>query len=260
GRRLVAGRQRGVLAALAVALALAMPLAIRAAGIVPLNVQFFLGDRLRQSGHLLLLELILVVPLMLAGAAVGVALMDDPERIAGHYAANLLGSGAGAAAGVVLLGALTVPQAAAVLAAGAYLAGLILLPWRRAGAVIAALACGVALAGVEILLPWTPPVSQYKTLPLLSRAGAETIHRDSGALGRIDVLSGDVVHDVPAGFSLVCPEPIPPHVLILLDGEPLGAVYATRSAGDFAFLDHTTWALPYRLLKAPSVLILGAGG
>ena len=260
GRRLVAGRRRGVLAGLAVALALAMPLAARAAGVVPLNVQFFLGGLLRQSGHLLLLELIFVVPLMLAGAAVGVALMDDPERIAGHYAANLLGSGAGAAAGVALLGALTVPQAAAVLAAGAYLAGLILLPWRRAGAVVAALACGVALAGIEILLPWTPPVSQYKALPLLSRAGAETIHRASGPLGRIDVLSGDVVHYVPAGLSLVCPEPIPPHVLILLDGEPLGAVCAARSPGDFAFLDHTTWALPYRLLEAPSVLILGAGG
>ena len=260
GRRLVAGRRRGVLAGLAVALALAVPLAIRGAELVPLNVQFLVGSLLRQSGNLLLVELVFVVPLMLAGAAVGVALMDEPERIAGHYAANLLGSGAGAAAAVALLSVLTVPQTAVVLAAGAYLAALILLPWRRVGAVVAALACGAALVGVEVLLPWSPSVSQYKALSMLRLAGAETIHQASGPLGRIDVLSGEGVHDVPAGFSLVCPEQIPPHVLILLDGEPVGPVYATRSFRDFAFLDHTTWALPYRLLKSPSVLILGAGG
>ncbi|MDY7009315.1 MAG: hypothetical protein SVV80_00985 [Planctomycetota bacterium] len=256
----VSPRRRGVLVALAVMLAVAIPLALRATEYVPLNVQAFTRNLLDQAGNFVLIELILTIPMFLAGAAVGVTLMDDPERIGGHYAANLLGSGAGAAGAVALLTVSTVPHAMTVLAAIACLAGLILLPWRRLGAVGAALSGVAALAAVQLLLPWEPSMSQYKTLPLLEWSGAETIHSRWGPLGRIDVLAGGAVHYVPAGFSPVCEEEIPPHVLIILDGDNSTGVFQTRSPAEFAFLDYTTAALPYHLAKCSSVLVLGGGG
>ncbi len=259
-RRVVLQRRRGVLVALAVMLALAIPLALRAAECVPLNVQAFTRDFLGQAGNFILIELIFAAPMFLAGAAVGVALMDEPERIPGHYAANLLGSGAGACGAVALLSAMSVPDAMVLLSATAFLAGLILLPWRRVVPVVAALSGGAILAAVQLLLPWEPSMSQYKTLPLLEWSGAETICRRWGPLGRIDVVAGGAVHDVPPGYSLASPATIPPHVLIITDGDKAAGVFQVQSPEEFAFLDYTTAALPYRLVKRPSVLILGAGG
>lgn len=259
-RPVVLPRRRGVLVGLAVMLAVAIPLSLRAAEHVPLNVQAFTRNLLDQAGNFVLIELILTIPMFLAGAAVGVTLMDEPERIPGHYAANMVGSGAGAGGAVALLTVMTVPEAMTVLAATACLAGLILLPWRRLGAVLAALSGVAVLAAVQLLLPWEPSMSQYKTLPLLEWSGAKTIHRSWGPLGRIDVLAGGAVHYVPAGFSPVCEEEIPPHVLIILDGDSSTGVFQTRSPAEFAFLDYTTAALPYRLAKCSSVLVLGAGG
>ena len=260
-RKLVLPRRREVLAGLAICLSLAIPLTVRLAELVPLNVQFFTRDWLAQAGNLALIELAFAGAMFLAGAAVGVALMDDPSRVAGHYAANLVGSGLGALGAVALLSMVTTAQAVTVLATGAYAAGLVLLPWRKAGAVVVCLVAGAALATGVALRPWHPSVSQYKALSLLQETqGFQTVHRASGPMGRLDVVAGEEVHYVPAGLSLRCPHEIPPQALLVLDGDGAGAVLRTGSRDEFAFMDYTTWALPYRLGPVRSVLILGAGG
>ena len=259
-RGLVKRRRAGVLAGLAVALALAIPLSLRLAELVPLNVRFFTRDLLGQGGWFVLIELIFALPMFLGGAAIGVSLMDEPRCVSGHYAASLVGSGVGAAGVVALLSIATPAETAVVLAVAAYVAGLILLPWRWYAAVGAA-AAGVVFVVGQVLAPWQPSMSQYKDLAQLQRMpDTRTIHREWGPLGRIDVVAGEAVHYVPPGFSLAAGLEAPAHVLLLADGDAAGAVFDVRSRDGFAFLDDTTWALPYRLARVRSVLVLGAGG
>ena len=260
GRRGAAAR-RGILCAAALALAVAIGGAVRLADRVDLNVQFLTWD-LAQAGRLLAVELIFFVPMLLGGLAVGAALLDEPKRVSGHYAASLIGSGAGAVMGIALLEWMSLPAAMAALSAGALLAGAVVVPWRRpAGAVGAVAAAGAAVA-IHLLLPWAPVVSQYKTLSnALRMPGTEVLARRSGPLGRIDVVAGPAIHPVPAGMSVACPAAVPPAALIVTDGDRAGTLYQTSGQGkDFAFLDWTTSALPYKLLAKPAVLVLGAGG
>jgi len=259
-RRFAAPRRRGVLVACALLLAVSIPLAVRAAELVGLDAQFLAWDLRGQIGRLVQIELIYLVPLLLAGLAVGTALLDDPQRIGGHYAANLIGAGAGALAGVLLLENLSLPATVTVLAAGGWAGALLTLPWRRPAAVVAAVAVAAALAAVHLLMPWTPAMSdqkslvQYKLMP-----GTRTVARAEGAAGRVEAVAGPAVHYAP-GLSLNCPKPIPPQAVLTVDGDPAGAVFGAEKPADYAFLDWTTLAAPYSVLKKPAVLILGAGG
>jgi len=253
-------RARGTLWALAVALAAAILLSLRAGQAVPLNVRFFAWDR-GQIWNLLGVELIFLAPLLLCGTIVGTALMDAPERIGGHYAANLVGSGVGGALPALLLGPLTTEQVMGVLVWLAYLAALLLLPWRRRGWVLASAGAGLALVAMQCFWPWSPGMSQYKLLPQLRlRGDVETLHRSESLLGRVEVVAGPSIHYVPPGRSLNAPDPVPEAALILIDGDPAGPVYNVRSAEGFGFLDWTLSAVAYRLLERPRTLILGADG
>jgi len=263
--RLVRPRRQMVLFITAMLLALAVALSIRAAERVPLDVQFLAWGLGGQLGYLVLLELIFLVPMLLAGTAVGVVLMDAPARLPGHYAANLVGSGVGALAAIRLLESLPLPAIMAALAGACWLAGAASLP-RRRGAVALAATVGMLLLAVHYLLPWAPSMSTAKMLVQLKlMPGTKTIARAAGPLGTIEVVAGPAIHFAPA-LSLSCPEPIPPHAVLTIDGEAAGAIYDARGPAGaflvdaFAFMDWTTAAAPYAALDRPTVLVLGAGG
>jgi len=292
-RSAIRRRLQGTLCAASLLLGLAVLGAVRGADLVPLSVQRINWD-LAQIANLVGVEMIFLVPMLLAGIGVGASLMDAPERVSGHYAANLIGSGAGAAAAVVMMELLPLPQGITALAAAALLAGLVVAPWRRPAAVAAAVVTAAVGAAICWGLPWRPPLSQYKALAIARRVpGTETVARAEGPLGRVDVLAGPAIHHVPAGLSLSCPEPLPDAALMTVDGDQASAVWRapvpspatapapgapapapttgppplvtgttapTATGEPFAFLDWTTAALPYRLLDKPAVLVLGAGG
>ena len=65
--------------------------------LVPLDVGF-LAWSFSQICNVFLIELLMLLPFLFAAGAIGVVLMDRPNRIGGHYAANLFGSGLGAVA------------------------------------------------------------------------------------------------------------------------------------------------------------------
>ena len=101
-RRRILVRPRAWLAGLTLLFSLSILLLPRAAGRVPLDVHF-LAWSFAELGHVLVVELLMFVVFFLAGAVVGIALMDSPDRINGHYAANLAGSGLGAVLAVILI-------------------------------------------------------------------------------------------------------------------------------------------------------------
>ena len=255
--RRVRGRERAAACVLALGFGASIPLSVRAAGAVPLNVQFLSWD-LGEVGHVLALEAVLLVPFFWGAGVVGLALMDRPERLPGHYAANLAGSGAGGLAAVGLMHLVSTRWLLAATAGTALAAAAVLVPWKRAWA--AAAPALLAAAALVLLVPYRAEMSEYKMLPqLLDMPGTEVLYETEGPMGRLDVVAGPATHYAP-GLSLAYAGPIPPHALIVMDGDAASPVYDCPRRQDWAFLDWTTQAAPYHLRERPSVLVLGAGG
>ena len=258
-RSRVAPCARGVFTGLLLAASLSALPALWAVRAVPLDVHF-LAWSLGEAAGVLLVELCLFVPFLLAGTAIGVALMDLPDRLGGHYAANLIGSGVGALVALGLMHLLEPEAIVAVLSAAPLAGGAVIAPWRRAAWPGAVAACTIALGLAAWHSPREPAMSPYKTLPqALAMPGAEHLAHASGPLGRLDVVAAPALHYAP-GLSLQYDGPVPPHVLLLTDGDGAGPVYACGERSDWRFLDWTTWAAPFHLRSRPRVLLLGAGG
>jgi hypothetical protein len=255
----MAGRERGWMAGLSLALAASIPAAQWAWHRVPLDVQFLLWD-FGQIGHVLVIELVLFVPFLLAAGVIGLALMDRPERIGGHYAANLIGSGMGGVAAVLLMHLLRTEDLFTAMTAAAFLAGAAVVPWHRGAGPAAAIAVAAALVLMIRFLPQGPAMSPYKMLPqVLAMPGTRVVWQSEGPLGRLDVVAGPAVHFAP-GLSLQYTGPVPPHALLIVDGDATSPLYDCKSREDWTFVDYTTGAAPYHLRAGPVVLIIGAGG
>ena len=258
-QRRIRRRRRVWLCGLLLAFALSVPLSLYAQGQVQLDVQFLAWD-LSQAGRVAAMEFLLLVPFLLAGGVVGVALMDRPERIGGHYAANMVGSGLGAVLSVALMHVLTTSGLLTAVAATGFLAAAVIVPWRRLPGAIAAAAVGAVIVACLWMAPYRPGVSQYKMLSLVrNMPDSQVLHQAEGPLGRIDVVAGPAIHHAP-GLSLQYLADVPPHVLMILDGDQTSAVYDCRRREDWTFMDYTTSAGAYALRQRPSVCVVGAGG
>jgi len=238
--------RREALAGAALLFALTVPAARWLARGVPLDVQY-LSWNLGQAVYVGLLQVLLFVPFLFAGAVVGLALADEPRRIGGHYAANLVGSGLGAVAAVLLMHVVPVEDLFIVMAGVALAAGAVAMPWYRAGGVAAVLLAAVGLVHLVALAPREPLFSPYKMLPqALAMPGTRILYHDEGPLGRLDVVAGPALHYAP-GLSLQFTDPLPPQVLLMIDGDAAGAVYDCPDRDDWRFLDYTTAASAYHL-------------
>jgi hypothetical protein len=211
----------------------------------------------------------LSLPFLFAGSAVGSALASAGSRVSRVYAADMGGSGAGAAALPLLL-CLAPPEAVlSSLAAAGLLAAAIAWPRTAPGArrprpvAPALVAAAVALA-IASAFPWgrvAVEPSEYKGLSLaLQAGGSRVVARSSGPLRRLDVVRNErSPFRLAPGMSLLSQE-IPPEQLALFsDGELAGALAATDPKGA-AYLAWTTSALPYGMLTSPRVLVAGLGG
>jgi len=258
-RRRILAHHRICLSFLCVLFSLAVAATFTISQEVPLTVQFLAWDLWSQTLNLVIIELLMFLPFFFAGTMVGAALLDRPERISGHYAANLIGSGVGAIVSILLMHVISTSWLLMSMGLIGYLAGAILLPRRRVP-VIAAAIIGVAVVMLMLLMPDQPVMSEHKMLSQLKlMGGTEVICQTEGPLGRIDVVAGPVVHHAP-GLSLQYGDPLPSHVLLIVDGDGTSAVYDCGRRDDWAFLDHTTAALPHHVSVGTQVLIIGAGG
>ena len=232
-------------------------------------VSLWLGDRLDinliqmvwQPSILLklgLLEIALGMPFLFGGLFIGLALQDTPEKVPGHYAASFLGSGAG---GMIVLPALFLFEPRLLF----YSCGIVIL----AAALIyvrgkAKTACWIVsallLAAILSQVPRTSKISDDKDLPhILAMPGSTIITRKYSPQGLIEILAAPALHSAP-GLALNNVEPVPPQHYISVDAQIVGSIYKTSSPQDYAFLDHTTQALPYRLGRFNHALIINDSG
>ena len=215
-------------------------------------------------GWLLVIELVLAVPFFFAATGIGRALMVFRSRLSGVYAADLAGAGVGAAASVGVLYLVPAERALDLVCALGALAGALAV-WspRSRGRRALLLLCGavVVLAGFGVTGELR--ISPFKPLPQALRVkGAELVETRSGPLGMVSAVENrEVPFRSAPGLSLLAGAPVPEQVALFVDADgPIPIVRHDATSAPPAYLEDLTSALPYRLVKKPRVLVLGAGG
>jgi SAM-dependent methyltransferase len=208
---------------------------------------------------------LLVLPFFFGGSAIGLSFARAPHQLGRTYAFDLVGAGTGALGIVGLLFWLSPEGALRLVAALGFGAGaLACLGARRAPAVaLTAAALLVALWLPPGLTALHPHVSQYKGLSMaLQVPDARIIEERSSPLGLLTLVESPTIPFRHApGLSLNNLTEPPPQLGLFTDADSLTVI--TRFTGDLeplAYLDFTTTAAPYHLIREPETLILGAGG
>lgn len=255
------GKLRFWLSLLAFAAALSVLFSAWAVQIVPLDVHYLAWNPRAEWRHILEIELLMLLPFLSSGGFLGLVLMDGSDRIHGHYAANLVGSGAGALVSVLLMFYASTPGLLLFLAFLCYGAGAFLTEWKNPRAALACVAVGAVWSAAFWSFPSEIRFSPYKKLELERRKPqTEVIHTEEGPLGRIDVVRGNSIHDAPPGMSLQNPYSLPERTLVIVDGDQTHVVYAYEKKEDWRFLDYTTAAAPFALSEFSRVLTVDPGG
>jgi spermidine synthase len=249
-------------------LAVSMAAAFLLAQQVPLNPLEILWDR-RQWGYLGATYLILFLPFFWAASCTVLTFARFPERIPSLYRFDLLGAAVGSLGIIGLLSLCDPLTCLKILGIPAMIAAaLISLDGTSRGGRLRA----AAWLAAAVILPLAWPVevmklrlSEYKGLSAaLQVPGAEVVAERSGPLGWLTVVASPQVpfRYVP-GLSLTCGngEP-PPQLAVFTDGDGLSPIthYDPAKPQGLSYLDCTTSALPYHLLRQPRVLVIGAGG
>jgi len=248
--------------------ALSMPVCFRLGELIPLDVSFAPVNLAVNLGWWFLFWIIHLIPFLLAGTLVGLALMVG--RGEGHrlYAASLVGSAAGAWVTVFLMGWVPENLLAVPIALSVLFAGLVMAPaegWRAAWTYAAAIAvAGGGLAATLVIgseRAYPLNIDQYKTSAharrLVDQGGAELVRTLFGPRGRIDLYAGPSFHTL---LSLGSAANAPNMDMVLRDGFQVGALPLIDSPEQARFLNSTLAALPYKLLQPERVLILGDSG
>lgn len=230
---------------------------------LPFNPLELAWDRW-QIAWLSLQFLILSLPFVTAGSAIGMALTFRRQYLNRLYAFDLFGAGIGALLVLVLLMLLPTGPALVAISLLGILAGLVATwelrmatAWRWAGFIWMLL---ILIAGGL----WIRPIpSQFKDLSQARQVmGAGAIARVSGVQGELVALDNDQVpYRHAPGISLSLPARLPKQIALFHDGNHTGGV--TRFDGNLkslAFTASLSSALPYRLLDRPDVLVLEPGG
>jgi spermidine synthase len=262
-RQRVEPRFEFVFALSALAFSVSMLVAFAVGQRVPFNALEIVWDT-TQFLNLALLSLVFLVPFLFAAFCVGLALSCRSDQIHRIYFVDLIGAGCGAALVISLL-FLMPPQSALIVLAVLPAAGSILMShrWASRHPLSAAQVIWLAALAVATGAGWPGlHISPYKGLSqALQVVDANVIRQVSSPLGLITVVDSPTVpvrHAPGLSFGTLH---IPPQQLALFtDADSLSAI--TRYDGDteaIAYLGDTTASLPYQLLQAPTVLVLGSG-
>lgn len=242
---------------------------------VTMVVCFVLGQRVpfnalevvwnpRQFVYLAVVYLVFFVPFFFAACCIGLAFTFRRGYINRIYLFDLLGAGVGAIMIVGLLFLLLPQHVLLVLATLALLASAVigLLPKpRRALMATQSLVLILLLFGVT--QNWLDlRISEYKSMKqVLEVIDTRVLSESSSPLGLLTVVeSPEIPFRHAPGLSINTRFEPPEQLAVFTDGDGMSVI--TRYQGDIeklGYLGDVTAALPYAVLDAPKVLILGAG-
>ncbi len=246
-------------------LAFSLPICYAVAQLVPFET-FHLVTQHDQWAWLLLLYLILCIPFLLVSACITLAFFMRPAHVGRVYFVNLTGSGAGAVAVVGLLFFMS-PEQLPYLLSGILLLLAGLLSFSMSTRHRAIFVAGLCVA----LWAWAHSgvvpirISEYKVLSYtLQFPDANITANTQSPLSRIDLVRSKQIRETPGqlgNYPFSVRGPLPEQAGIFFDAGAVSAV--NRFDGDLdaiSYLDYTTPAAPYHMLREPHVLVIGAGG
>jgi hypothetical protein len=205
-----------------------------------------------------LLQLALGIPFFFGGIFIGLVLQDRPEHIPGHYAASFLGSGAGGLAVLPLL--YWFAPRLMIIGCGIVILATSLLYVQTKLKTGYWLFTAVLLTIIVWQIPHASRISDDKDLPqLLAMPESSIVAKRYSPQGKLELIEAPAFHAAP-GLALNNIEPVPPQRFITVDAQIVDTIYQTASPDDFAFLDQTTQALPYRLNHFDHALIVDDAG
>lgn len=244
----------------AILLGVALAVLPRLAIALPVTAHFIPGDLWLQVGRWTLFWLAALGPFLLGGALLGAALTTAGPRAGQVYAANLFGSGSGAAVAVLLVSRFAVEQWLWPSLGLACLAAF-LLRTGRARVVGVLLLVGFIVA-LEWQRPLRPAYEEFKYAArlqqLVSQGAAQRVAWRCDPHGYVELYESDLFHDLP---FLALTQPPPPMYSLAINGDPAGSLLRIDAAAEAEVMDATLMALPYRLLASPlSVLLIGETG
>ena len=221
----------------------------------------------RQFLRLIGIYVSLFVPFFCAANCICIVFIRFKDQIHRMYRFDLFGAGLGALLTVFMLFKFSPLTCLKILGAAAPFAGALLAlslyaSWSRRAAV------GLMLFGCMVPFIWpqdwvSPRISEYKALSHALRVpDTKIISEHFSPLGWLSVVQSPTIpFRYAPGLSLNCSMEPPSQLGIFTDGDAFSPI--TRYTGDrehITHLDCLSSALPYHLLEAPEVLILGAGG
>jgi len=230
----------------------------------------------RQAVILVAQYIVLSLPFLCSGAALGLLFSVDPQRVGRLYAVNLAGSALGCV--LALLAPAWVGSVGIVwlsMAMGGVAALGFVWPGRRAAIpfvmperIISGVA-GVLVAGGIALLLARPAaldvrLSPYKSLSYaLQFPGAQVVSQQWNGFSRVDVVESAGIRSLP-GLSYRYMAAPPPQRGLLVDGDDLNPILAlspdTASPNDLAFTGYLPTAIAYQLRPEAHVLVLEPRG
>ncbi|MBT8086942.1 MAG: SAM-dependent methyltransferase, partial [Gammaproteobacteria bacterium] len=231
---------------------------------VPFNALEVVWDS-RQFIYLSLLYLAFFVPFFFAASCIGLAFTFRRSAISSIYFFDLLGAGFGALLVIAALFVLA-PSTAVILLAVLPVAASILIGARgkaRPFLLVSQFAWLVLLASGVPQDQLQLRISEYKGLSqAMQVVDSEILTQSSSPLGLVTVVDSPTVPIRHAPGLSMATRHIPPRQLaVYTDADGMSAI--TRFDGDIesiTYLGDVTAALPYALINAPDVLVLGAGG
>ncbi|HIE25957.1 TPA: SAM-dependent methyltransferase [Candidatus Poribacteria bacterium] len=240
---------------------------------VPFNPFMIIWD-IRQYFYLLTNYLILFVPFFFGASCIGLGLMKFREHINRLYFADLVGAGTGALV-IVLAMYFIPPENNLLLVSGlgfsSVLTATISPPLSKGAGGISQLKTNIKNAGIIAFLALSfigyfglfrnikLNISQYKGLSAtLNFPDAKILDKKFSPLGLLHVVSSKSIRHAP--LSLAYEGTLPQQLALFTDADSMSAITKVEDISFMDYLDYTTSALPYHLLKQLKVLILGAGG
>lgn len=215
--------------------------------------------------RLALVILLLALPFFFAANLIGLALAEFSARQARVYAADLAGAGSGALLMIGLLYLLAPADALLAVALLGFAAAAAV--WLESGGRRTPAVLGLAtvlLLGTLLPRAWIEPqISPYKELSQLLRVtGTRIVAERHSPLGSLTVVESRAIplRHAP-GLSLNAEDEPPAQLGLFTNADSMSAITRYRGeASELGYLDQLTSALPYHLVGAGRVLVLGAGG
>lgn len=232
---------------------------------IPVSAHFAPSDLGRSVGAWCVYWALALTPFLSGATLLGAALMTAGRQVHRIYAANLLGSAAGAALGLLVVSRWPVTYLLTPSAALALLGWLSACSWtpplrlRRLAGAIVVVACALV---IELRWPLTLRYDEFKYAAhlqrLVAQGTAERVAARADPHGYVELYASDRFHDLPFLALQAAP---PPMYSLTLNGDAAGSVLRISDPTEAAVLDQTLMAFPFRLAPpAPRVLLLGETG